>query len=291
MFGQLLVALDGSECANHALDAALTLARTEGSTLTLCSVADSSALFRSRLPADLVESTSAELRAGAEKVVEAGASKARALGTNVSTCIVEGEPSFEITRRAAQEGVGAIVMGTHGRSGLRLLVMGSVTESVLRSSPVPVVAVRATARIAALDSNARVVVPIDGSECSMRALDLAAEFAATFGGELLILHVVDLAKAATLTGGQAELAVGCVEELQDEGRRIVDEAVERIAKRVRIASRIEDGSAAEVIGRVVAEVVPAYVVMGSHGRTGVSRLVIGSVAASVVRNAAVPVMV
>ncbi|HVN68257.1 MAG TPA: universal stress protein [Candidatus Binatia bacterium] len=137
----------------------------------------------------------------------------------------------------------------------------------------------------------RILVPVDGSHTSLRALDVAIEFAAKLQAELVICHVVELAKAATLSGGQAELVAGCLEELQTEGKAIVEEATARVGDRVAVSSRIAEGESVDQIERIADEIAPAFIVIGTHGRTGLTRLVMGSVAEGVVRGARVPVMV
>jgi nucleotide-binding universal stress UspA family protein len=136
-----------------------------------------------------------------------------------------------------------------------------------------------------------ILVPVDGSDSSWRALDVAANFAQRVGTELVVCHVVELAKAATLSGGQAELVAGCIEELEDEGKTIVAEAIERVRGRVRVSSRIVTGASVDEIERIATEIKPSFIVIGTHGRTGLNRLVMGSVAEGVVRGAPVPVMV
>lgn len=135
------------------------------------------------------------------------------------------------------------------------------------------------------------MVPVDGSDHSLRALDVACDFAASLGAELVVGHVVDLARAATLSGGQAQLVPGCLEELQSEGRAILAAALDRVHGRVTASSRIGEGEPVDDIERLAAEIRPAFIVIGSHGRTGLSRAVMGSVAEGVVRGAPIPVMV
>jgi nucleotide-binding universal stress UspA family protein len=94
-----------------------------------------------------------------------------------------------------------------------------------------------------------------------------------------------------MSGGAAQLVAGCCEELQAEGRRIVDEAVERATRHVVASSCIVEGTPVEEIKRLAAEIQPRFIVMGTHGRSGLNRLVMGSVAEGVVRTAPVPVMV
>lgn len=136
-----------------------------------------------------------------------------------------------------------------------------------------------------------ILVPIDGSEHSTKALDVAIDLARDLGSRLVILHVVDLARAAVLSGGQAELIQGCLLELQTEARQIVDDAVRRAASHVPVTTQIVDGTPIEQIGRVAQALRPNFIVIGTHGRSGVSRAVMGSVAEGVARHAIAPVVI
>jgi nucleotide-binding universal stress UspA family protein len=136
-----------------------------------------------------------------------------------------------------------------------------------------------------------IVVPVDGSEYSARALDLAIDLARPLDAELVILHVVDLARVAMMSGGAAELIPGCLQELQAEGRRVVGEALARAGPGARVSSRIVDGSPVEQIERIASELMPSFIVIGTHGRSGFNRAVMGSVAEGVARGAPVPVIV
>ena len=137
----------------------------------------------------------------------------------------------------------------------------------------------------------QILVPVDGSEFSTRALDVAAALAAETHAELVILSVVDLARVAMLSGGQAQLIPGCLEELRSEAKRVAEEACARVTPVVRASTRIVDGSPVDQIERGAAEIKPSFIVMGTHGRSGLGRALMGSVAEGVVRRAPVPVMI
>jgi nucleotide-binding universal stress UspA family protein len=167
--------------------------------------------------------------------------------------------------------------------------MGSVAEGVLRSTTLPVFIVREEASIAPLRQG--LLVPVDGSDSSRAALDAAIALALSSGAPITVCHVVDLGRAGILSGGQAQLVAGSIEILQAEGRRILADAAERAGSRVKLSSRCVDGMPVDEIERVALEIVPALIVMGSHGRTGLERLVMGSVAEGVVRRAPAPVKI
>jgi len=148
MFTKLVVALDGSECADHALELALTLAKAGGGKLAICSVADPAPLYGSLEPAAMAEHALLEINRNAERIVDEGTAKAAAVGVAAQGKVLEGEPVREIVKHAAAEHADAIVIGTHGRSGLTRLLMGSIAEGVLRSASMPVLTVRREAQIA-----------------------------------------------------------------------------------------------------------------------------------------------
>jgi nucleotide-binding universal stress UspA family protein len=138
---------------------------------------------------------------------------------------------------------------------------------------------------------AAILVPVDGSDCSLRALDVASDFAARLGAGIVVCHVVDLSRAAAMSGGEPQLIAGCLEELHSEAKDIIDRAVARVAPGVAASARTVEGTPVEEIEQLACELAPAFIVVGSHGRTGLDRLMMGSVAEGVVRAAAVPVMV
>jgi nucleotide-binding universal stress UspA family protein len=140
-------------------------------------------------------------------------------------------------------------------------------------------------------TTSRILVPVDGSEYSARALDVAVDLARPLGAELVILHVVDLARVAMMSGGAAQFIPGCLEELKSEGQRIVDEAFAQASPQVRASVRIEQGAPVEQIDRIATEIMPSFIVIGTHGRSGLNRAVMGSVAEGVARRAPVPVMI
>lgn len=154
MLKNLVVALDGSPCAERALDVALDLARIAGSRLAICCVVDPSPLYGTLEPAVLIENTLEEIRSEAEHVVSTAIEKAHAAGVSAEGCTPGGEPVHEIGAYADRIHADGIVIGTHGRSGVRRLFMGSIAEGVMRQATVPVVTVRQDVRVGGLQPQA-----------------------------------------------------------------------------------------------------------------------------------------
>jgi len=148
MYARILVPVDGSTAAQRGLDEAIALAGRLGSALQLLHVVDPRALMSEMTafapPAPALE---AEQRAG-EALLADGLARARAAGVPAEGAL-RVDPGLRvcdlIVQEARQGGAGLIVMGTHGRRGLRRLTLGSDAELVLREAPVPVLLVRSAA--------------------------------------------------------------------------------------------------------------------------------------------------
>ena len=143
----ILVPVDFSPHAEHAFTYATTLAERFGAKLALLYVVDdsfvtggwSSEIYVSNVP-ELIEN----LIADADRRLATLKASAAALGLTAETAVIRGRPAPAIVEHAKSGGFDLIVMGTHGRTGVSHVVMGSVAERVLRKAPCPVLTVRAT---------------------------------------------------------------------------------------------------------------------------------------------------
>lgn len=136
-----------------------------------------------------------------------------------------------------------------------------------------------------------ILVAVDGSECSLRALDSAVAFAERLGDEILLCHVVDLERAAEISAGAPQLAVESLAELRSESEKILSDAERRTGGRVTVRRRSVEGAPVDAIEVLAREVAPSFIAIGSHGRGGLARLLMGSVAEGLLRTASTPVMV
>jgi nucleotide-binding universal stress UspA family protein len=139
MYDNVLLPTDGSESMESVVDHAIELAKAHDATLHALYVANTASL--SDLPMESSwENVSAALRKQGQAAIEDVEAKAGDL--LVESTILEGSPSKEIVDYAEENDIDVVVMGTHGRSGVDRLLLGSVAERVLRSSPAPVLAIR-----------------------------------------------------------------------------------------------------------------------------------------------------
>lgn len=141
MYGTILVPTDGSAPARTALDRAIELARTYDATLHVVSVVDvgdAGVLSMERAPVDDVQRS---LRGRAERMVDDAVELAEEAGVRAESTVVLGVPHVEILDAAEEVGADLVVMGTHGRKGLKRALIGSVTERVVRQCDAPVLTV------------------------------------------------------------------------------------------------------------------------------------------------------
>jgi nucleotide-binding universal stress UspA family protein len=207
--------------------------------------------------------------------------------------IREGPAREVILQAAAETGADLVVMGTHGRSGIPRLLFGSVAQHVVVHSPIPVLTIR---QAAAESPQVRtVLVPVDFSPASDAALPWAELLARAFGARIVLLHVVELtyeelSAFSEWTGGEplVEAVLRASEERAREELRMRAERLQ--GAEVLLHTAFGTATARHRIPEVAREVGADLVVMGTHGRTGVERILFGSVAEHVVRTSPVPVL-
>lgn len=184
-----------------------------------------------------------------------------------------------------------VVMGTHGRRGLRHLMLGSVTEEVVRRAPCPVLTARQREQAGAVEGFETILAPVDFSDHSEVALRHAVGLAEEFDADLQLLHVVeeitypDFYYPAPVTGEQmaAEIQQRVNERLQDAVARIGEAGV-------RATVHVVEGRPAPGIAEFAEAEGADLVVVGTHGLTGVKRALLGSVAEGVIRRSVPPVL-
>jgi nucleotide-binding universal stress UspA family protein len=133
--------------------------------------------------------------------------------------------------------------------------------------------------------------PIDGSESSIEALDAAARFAADQHADLTICTVVDAARAAAMSFGDPRMTGACMDAMESEATAMLNDAAARV-QGITAANQIAlQGLPVDSIVEYAANNGCDLIVMGSHGRSGLSRALLGSVAEGVLRHATIPVMI
>lgn len=278
----LLFPTDGSACAERARGYAVALAERFGADLHVLRVEiagpaeigfDALALTETDLAADL-------------RLPRPEPAPSRRHTLDVKRKAIEAGPA--ILAYAAEVNADLVVMGTHGRRGLRRLVLGSTAEYVLRRAASPVLLVSSDE--AAAFGAGRILVPDDFSAPADRAFAVAHEIAREAGVGLDVLHVIEEVTVSSPYGAlvappaeYASMTARAKEALRGRKKRASAEAPTRVF--VTLGDPVD-----EVLAHARQAGI-GLIVMGSHGLTGFDRVLLGSVAEGVVRRAHCPVLV
>ncbi len=276
----IIVPLDGSDLAEHALSAALRVAPPMHAALLLLRVVPELPPEERVRQAASVESADAYLAPLADRVREAG------LPVQVVTCA--GNAWERIVENAITWHASLIVMGTHGRGAVDRLLHGSVADAVVRHSAIPVLLVPARAEHHATLDGDCVLVSVDGSGFAERALGVGAEIARELTAPLFILRATFW--DPTPTNGLAP-SMGAIDMMEQESKEYIERLVDEVRRAgIDARGRSMFSPAARAIVEMAEEANAALIVMATHGRGGLSRLTMGSVATEVVTHARRPVL-
>jgi nucleotide-binding universal stress UspA family protein len=306
MFRSLLVPLDGSAAAEHAIPMALSLARRFEATLKIVHVHVPAWLpygedgsYDAIVDRELRE----QMKVYLDRLIQR---LSKVTNVPLNSVLLDGLVADAINGHAMESGVGLIVMTTHGRGPVARFWLGSVADALIRQATIPMLCVRPGESETDLTQElalGRVLIPLDGSQLAEQILEPATALAAATHAELTLLRVVqqwmtdsDFPNSRSVSG----FSPGFLEQLEvidREERKRAEGYLDQLAERLRARSLT-------VQTRVVSHVRPAIailddasahsvdlVALATHGRGGLKRLLVGSVADKVLRAAATPVLV
>lgn len=285
MMNAILVPLDGSELADRAVPFATALAaRADRPLLLLRAVTTLGCLTNREAAAE---------RQDAQQQLDEVAAPLAAGGLRVDTCVVDAPPAVAILGATVQDDIGLIVMATHGRGGLERWVYGSTADAVLRQSPVPILLVppHSIARWS-LDQPVKIVVPLDGSVLAASALQPACDLADMLDGSLLLVRFVESSSFASSSEGYAFATPD-----EDDPKLVQARAqLEHLAAGLRTRARPVEvhtlfGTPFFDVATLARDVGADAIVMATHGRGGLGRALLGSVATSTLQRSHVPLLI
>ena len=226
--------------------------------------------------------------------LEAVAGGLRGKGITVSVRSSIGSPAEEVLRVAEEEGCGIIAMSTHGRNAIARGILGSVTDRVVHASTLPVLTVTPERAKEYLNlegaSLSTVMVPLDGSDLSERALPYAVELARSLSLELLLVRAVTLDSSSYAYGGYFDLTK-VSPQVVPEATDYLDDVAEGLKRQgVRARFKVLRGSAPHALLSFAQETPNALIAMTTHGRSGLTRWLMGSVGEAMVRASSDPVL-
>jgi nucleotide-binding universal stress UspA family protein len=288
----ILCPTDLSRPSRHALDHAVALARWYSARVIVLHVHKSLAAVPAMAGAGPVKIEEEAEIADLQRVLDRGTQAARTRGVEIETAIVPGSAAATtIADHAKRSGADLIVIGTHGLGGFRHLILGSVTETVLRLASCPVLTVPPRAHALSVLPFTRLLWPTDFSSSSLAALEFAFQFAQEAQASITLMNVLEEADENDLFVARPydiHQHAHVVERLAREHlRQLVPDAVKNWASPTVRAAR---GIPEEEILRVAAEENIDLIVMGIQGRTPIDLMVFGSTTNQVVRRAQCPVL-
>lgn len=277
---KILSATDFSTRSQRALRTAGLLARQVGAELTLLHVVDDD-----RPPA-LVELEKRE----AERILgEQIGSMDELRGVRCIPVVVGGDAFDAILKTAMSLRADLIVMGAHRKQLLRDIFVGTTIERVIRSGPFPVLMVNDDARA----PYRSILAAVDMSEPSIRAIRTAKELGVIGEAQLTLVHgFLPVASGKMASAGIARDRIEAYEasERLRASRELTDFLAMKDLGVDGWSLRVRDGPAFEVISRAVREMAPDLVLVGTHGRSGIAKLLLGSVAEEVLRSIDVDIL-
>ncbi|MFA9501303.1 universal stress protein [Natrinema sp. H-ect1] len=287
MYDSILVPTDGSDHAARVAGHALGLARWFDATVHVVSVVDVSAaggvFDAGGVSPAFVERLKDEAAAAVERI------ETMTDTDRVRSAVLKGSPAATILEYVGEHDIDLIAMGTHGRTGVNRYLTGSVTERVVRQSDVPVMTARVTERSEWAGGYDEILLPTDGSEPAAAAVDHALAIATRADATVHVVSVVDV---STVAGRPSIMAPN---DILAQFESDAETAVETVATTVRDAGLdVETHVQKDIPSQGLLEYVDDrdidLVAMGTHGRTGFDRVLLGSTTARLVRRAPVPVL-
>jgi nucleotide-binding universal stress UspA family protein len=215
----------------------------------------------------------------------------RSAGPDVEVLIDSGQPAHQILERAKSLPADVVVIGTHGAGGFEHLLLGSVTEKVIRQATCPVLTVPPRARTTANLPFKRILCPLDFSKSSLAALDFALSLAQQGDAELTILHVFEWpAEGESLTTRPLLPPEYRRDRERDATAKLQELIPDSIRDWCRPTTRLAHGKAYREILGIATEQSSDLIVMGVHGHNPLDLMLFGSTTNQVVRRATCPVL-
>lgn len=285
-YDTVLIPTDGSECARAGARHGVRIARGFDATVRVVHVVDTGGFS----PLSTAHATAERdrQRAAGKEMTDDVAQLSNDLGVDVTTELIEGTPSKALQEYVTDSETDFVAMGTRGRSNIERHLLGSVTERIVRTAPVPVLTVRTeNDRLTTAEQGyTDILLPTRGGDGSELAVDHAVSIAARFDATLHVIYVVDIRSQAAKHGTYE------LEDLVDELRAVVTDAVTDKAEKVGVDSRavIQQGTPHSAIQRYVGNHGIDLIVMGTHGHGQIEQFLLGSITERTIRTADVPVV-
>jgi nucleotide-binding universal stress UspA family protein len=308
MYHSILVPLDGSTFAEGALPLAVSIARHAAASLELLYVHPPWEAAHPEVTLEYqgsLTNVNAEIKTRQRAYLDGVVTKLRRIYPGrIESAVRDGAIAATIQQHATERNIDLVVMTTHGRGALARIWLGSVADELVRHLSGPILLVRPGDSAGALDQGAslkHLLVPLDGSEMAERIIEPAVVLGTLMDAEYTLLRVVKpVMVAAGQAGGGFPSTGALVEAAGKVEAQLVKEAQEyldRVATRLRAQGlrvqtwvTVNEQPASSILGAAGSRAID-LVAMETHGRRGLARLFLGSVADKVLRGSTLPLLV
>ena len=277
---KILVATDFSASAERALETALALAAPGKAEVHVVHALEIPLPmfepYAVALPPELIGAA----RKTAQEKLAAASNKIRAKGLTGTTHLGEAPAWLCVAERAKDVGADLVVIGTHGHTGLRRFLLGSVAERTVKESPVSVLTVKGDGHAEAPKT---IVVGVDFSKHSEEAVALAADWARTFGATLHLVHGLEL-RLPFVTPYEVSVPEALIDAAYAEGRKRLDALAASIVG-VNVRTELASAPAHAALDGLAERARADLIVTGSRGLGGIKHAMLGSVAERTLRHA------
>ena len=292
---RVLLAVDGSEPSGLAVDLVADATWPDGTGIDVLQVVDLASLVYGgpwpAVPAIAPDRIEADFREEAARTVRDTAARLAGPGREIHSEVIPGRPATVIVQRATEMRADVVVVGSRGHGTIESMVLGSVSAEVVDHAPCPVLVARGP-------GTRRVLLGWDGSSGAARVADLLKTWPMFAGSAVRVVSVADV-KFPWWTGfpeaGSAEMLPMYL-ETADAMRKEHEELASTMAARLRGAGLTadqerRDGDPATEVLAAAADWRADLIAIGTHGRTGLRRIVLGSVARNVLQHAPCSVLI
>lgn len=282
---KLLLSTDGSEFGEGAIREAIKLAKTCSSKLLAISVVETNPEYETIAP-QLIEKAEKEARKHLEAVKEMASKE----GVDCEIIARQGEDPFKyIVEEASKNQAGMIITGRRGRKGFKRLMMGSETAKIIGHATCNILVVPRAANI----EFKKIIVATDGSKHSEAAVQEAVNIAKRCGSNLIAVSVVPSETESPFDIVHSEMQKGMIAEKElGEAEKNIKKVKDLAgAEGVTVKGFVYAGRPYEAVLEIAKEEKADLIIVGSHGRTGISKLLMGSVTEKVIGLAECAVLV
>ena len=282
MYERILVPLDGSELAEMALPYVEEVAKRLNSEVLL--------LTANALGEDLERLLRPYLEKRAEVL--------QSLGIEASPLVVHGNAADEILDCAEKSDIDLIIISTHGRTGLVAWAMGSIANKIVQRSRIPTLLIRPgePETIAAGKELRKILVPLDGSHFAESIIPCVESLAGGMGSEVILLRVVETVRPPYFTiynevPGWEKYEQQFMAKAEEEAKRYLNEQEGVLKDRnLKVTSASLSGRPAQTILEYAEDNSVDLIALATHGFSGITKWVYGSVASKIIESSSKPVL-